>query len=165
MCIGSSGDVDFGSTLEGVLVNPAAQKQEDTLGARCDHGSQRTHEIDLSFVALCIVVALCGCATTSAPDEKSTLREIGASPHTFAVCRGIDTVTTIAIIHHGGVELNGVMATVIHIGYPAFVLVEALVVYSIYKWHHNMQSTNGEKTLVNAVGCIPGVWNATQLPL
>ena len=44
-------------------------------------------------------------------------------------------------------------------GYPVFILVEAAAIYGIHTWHRIMQATDGEKMLVNAVGCAP-VWSA-----
>lgn len=81
-----------------------------------------------------------------------------ASEATFHTCRVVDTVTTIEILHHGGTELNPILAGVIHgVGYAGLIGIELGIMYGVHRWWKH--ASDGQHVLVNAVSCTPAIFN------
>jgi hypothetical protein len=100
---------------------------------------------------LCAFLAgLYGCATIG---EAMTAKE------TFAVCRALDTVTTLKIVAEGGRELNPLMRFALK-SKLAFVGVQVAAVAVV--WHYWPQMGIESKAAVNLIGCVPPLHNLRE---
>lgn len=104
------------------------------------------------LAALLIALSLTGCAS---------LKTASTAKETFVACRAADVVTTVAILGHGGIELNPLMNALMVHSYVPFIAVEAgIAALAWYAW--DKLSDTG-KMAANAVSCLPPSLNAVQV--
>jgi uncharacterized protein YceK len=103
-----------------------------------------------TLAILTLAVALSGCAT---------IQQVASSRETFVACQVLDTVTTIAAVSRGAVELNPIMAALLKRGYIPFIAAKFAAVWVVYQ----VTMTPNMMTVVNVISCAPGIHNATLL--
>jgi uncharacterized membrane protein len=100
---------------------------------------------------LLLVCALSGCAT---------IQSVASSKETFVACQVIDTATTyVALSKTGFVEKNPLMAALLKHGWLPFIGLKIAVIWITY----NASLSPLEQTVVNAISCVPGIWNTHLL--
>lgn len=102
----------------------------------------------MRIALLLLVSMLAGCAAATAKE-------------TFALCRAVDTALTLQIVHHGGTEVNPLMHSAISAGAPIFVALQVAVIVLV--WHYWPQIEETGRSALNAISCVPAVYNLGQL--
>lgn len=105
----------------------------------------------LAYFTVILSLAVGGCATTS-------IKEVATSPKTFVACRVVDVASTIGILRLGGVELNPILAPLLHAGFGPFIIVELAITAGIMSiWD---QLSSPQKVILNGLSCAPAAWNS-----
>lgn len=107
------------------------------------------------LLAVIISTFLAGCASVG---DKA--QSIATAKETFAVCRAADTATTLVILHHGGAELNPIMAPLVH---SPLLFMAVQIAAVVVVWHYWDSMTVETKGILNVVGCLPAAHNLGQL--
>lgn len=103
------------------------------------------------LLGVALISLICGC---------STVQTVATSRTTFATCRAADTVTTLAILHQGGHELNPLLKGLV--AHPAlFVLFNIVAVVVEWNVHKDLNPT--ERAALNVVSCVGPINNTAVL--
>ncbi len=88
--------------------------------------------------------------------------DLAQSPHTFAACKAADAATTLHIVKAGGAELNPLLRACMSAfgATPGMIVCLAGLTAVVYAVHDSLTPT--QALAVNAIGCAPVLWNATQ---
>ena len=99
-----------------------------------------------------LLILLSGCA---AVETVSTAKE------TFAVCRGLDLVTTKVALNMGFTEGNPVASSLLKHGWLPLIGLNVFLIWLAFSHWDNFGDT--EKKVVNFASCFPPLWNGSQI--